>query len=146
MARISSDIDTIKAALRQSLEALRTKRAQTGDALAQIDREVDRQGKALALLEGRDGKVAVRARKAPAKKGTRQRGVGNRVASMLADQGKATAADVTRELGVNSGSVQYALRGLEEKGVIRQTGRVVGRTREYEFIGSGKVSEPGSGA
>ncbi len=58
------------------------------------------------------------------------------VRKTLADDldGRATQASITAKSGVNSGQVSSALRALTEAGVIRPTGVMFGRTKEFEVV------------
>lgn len=69
-----------------------------------------------------------------------------KVAAMLKSKGPMTKAEVTHELGMNNGTVTYALRALEEQGQARKTGnRSTTGSDEFEFVGTARrVARPGS--
>lgn len=58
------------------------------------------------------------------------------VARLMSAHDTLTQAEVTKLSGQNSGSVAYALRALEAEGVIKDTGKRVGRSREYAYVAS----------
>lgn len=59
-----------------------------------------------------------------------------KVRDYLADVGEAFQADITRETGLNSGTVTHALRALAGEGLIEATGeRSKGRSAQYRFLG-----------
>jgi DNA-binding transcriptional ArsR family regulator len=54
-----------------------------------------------------------------------------RIPGMLRIGGPATATDLARVLGTNSGATSYHLRRLAEVGLVEDTGEGVGRRREW---------------
>ena len=54
----------------------------------------------------------------------------------MKDLGTAAQAEVTRRTDLNSGSVSYALRALGERGIVRKTGAMDGRSPVWEYVGS----------
>lgn len=49
-------------------------------------------------------------------------------------RGLATQAALTKATGLNSGQVSAAMKDLEERGVVRRTGRKEGRSPEFEKV------------
>jgi predicted transcriptional regulator len=71
-------------------------------------------------------------------------GVGNirRAHEILRGAGRATISQVAHQMNVNNGTVNYALRALEERGEIRKTGLRQAGSIEYEVVGKKRVSRP----
>lgn len=148
----------VRTRLVRELERLSAERARKQKEISDLDVRINAGATALGALSevvparGRPpkrGKVLnpsrVAKRQAPASGKRRARNLAAKAeAAIRSAGGRATAADVAKSLRANSGSVAYALRVLEDRGVIRPTGNVVGRTREYEWVGTGRVAEPGS--
>jgi hypothetical protein len=62
----------------------------------------------------------------------------------LRHNGPTPKAQVTRALGINDGTVTYALRALEERGEARKTGERVHGSDVYEFVQPRRaVTRPG---
>jgi chorismate mutase len=59
--------------------------------------------------------------------------------------GTITQAEVTKRTGLNSGSISHALKALESAGKVKRTGKIVGRSPEWEFTGEKSTRvRPGS--
>ena len=84
----------------------------------------------------------------PPRTAERQAGPGNvaKVAATLRELGgRATQAILTERTWLNSGTMTYALRALEEKGIVKPTGESVRRSAEFALVGDGVyVMPPGS--
>ncbi|GMA40526.1 ArsR/SmtB family transcription factor [Mobilicoccus caccae] len=66
----------------------------------------------------------------------------SRLVAELRSVGAATATDLARVLGTNSGATSYHLRKLEEVGLVRDTGGV-GRRRVWEAATEGRTFDVG---
>lgn len=106
----------------KEIASLRQQKAEAG-------KEITRLGRAKKLLNGEAGSSS--------RSGAKKAGPAavKKVSDALAEKGKATQADLTRDLGLNSGQVSAALASLKENGVVRETGVRIGRTREFEYVG-----------
>jgi|SRR4051812_8498657 Fic family protein len=62
---------------------------------------------------------------------------------ILQHNGPTAKAQVTRMLGINDGTVTYALRHLEEIGEARKTGERVRGSDVYEYVTKRAVTKPG---
>lgn len=102
-------------------------------------------------MEERGGRGRVRG--APAK---RHRGVNEHkiaaireyVETKTLENGDVRQVEIREDLKENSGAVSLALRALEEDGLVEDTGRVVGKSKVWRYIGPSSratVVEPGEG-
>jgi hypothetical protein len=139
--------EEIAASIGERIEALRERRAQ-------IDSEMEMLRRAQRnVLRGREPdkhRPRRRQRTTPVRTSERQAGPGNveRVAAALRSAGgRATQAALTEQTGLNSGTMTYALRALEERGAVRRTGESVRRSPEFEEVKARRITmKPGSGA
>jgi predicted transcriptional regulator len=98
-----------------------------------------------ALVRARSPRVrAVRAVKTAAQRA----GKGNmeKAADFLRHNGPTTKAGVTKSLGINDGTVHYALLALEEIGQVRKTGERDRGSDVYEYVSKSSrraVTRPG---
>lgn len=117
-----------------------------------IERELREHKQSLARLEeARKALVRTRApRKAPkarrvstaVKTAAQRAGRGNIVKArdLLQHNGPMTKASITKELGINDGTVTYALRALEETGEVQRTGERVHGSDVFEYVTRRRVA------
>jgi hypothetical protein len=116
-----------------------------------LDSEIARLEDTLATLRGkpRNGKRSKRKRATPVTDSAERRaGPGNVVKieeALRRRGGRATQHQLTEDTRLNSGTMTYGLRALEERGVIRPTGDSVRRSREFEVVGDSIKVPPGGG-
>ena len=140
--------EEIAASIGERIEALRERRAQIDSEMTML-RRAQRD-----VLRGREpekrARRARRQRVTPERTSERQAGPGNveKVAAALRSAGgRATQAVLTERTGLNSGTMTYALRALEERGAVRRTGESVRRSPEFEEVKARRITmKPGSGA
>ena len=121
-----AEIEKERAAIQKALKT-------TQDAAKKDDRSLAAKARALrkarALVSGEQPM-----RSAGAKAGKESKAA---VARLMSVHDVLTQAEVTKLSGQNSGSVAYALRALEDEGVIKDTGKRVGRSREFAYVAKG---------
>lgn len=142
--------------------------AETDDAVAAIDGQIAERRRVISEIESvlRQHKVGlvkledarralVRTRRARrrtrgekvTKTPLQRAGRGNvtKARDLLRHNGPTAKAQVTRLLGLNDGTVTYALRALEEAGEARKTGERIGGSDVYEYVAPSRsgVTRPG---
>jgi DNA-binding transcriptional ArsR family regulator len=133
-------------AVNDSLKDLREQRRKLATELAVLDAKIDRYEQAKMMLE-QDEKPKRKPRKR-SQNGRRKLDPATVAGPKALKQTEATVkglgrvaqATVTKETGLNSGTVSYALRALKERGIVRATGEVEGRSPVWEYVGDGTGS------
>jgi ribosomal protein S25 len=122
------------------LDALNAKIAEERDALAAIGRVRREHERALARLEASrralTGKQVSRRPAVKAERTALQRaGKGNveKVLALLRREGAHTRGEITQKLGMNNGTVTWAIRHLEEQGKIKRTGEQRRGSDEFQM-------------
>jgi hypothetical protein len=130
-----SELETVRAELRASREHRRKLDRHIGvlekrEALLKVRQKPPRPKKSKAKPKKKD-----RASRAGALDAHAQAGPKNitLMAETFERLGTATVAEATREAGSEPGHQTWAIRALEEDGVIEQTGRKVGVSVEYRY-------------
>lgn len=111
--------------------------AQATKTLARVEEEKARATDAFNA-EIRSLKAAIRAlerKKTPARKAAVQAGPAalNKIRAALAD-GPLSQAQITRQTGLNDGTVSYGLRALADAGEIEATGVRISGSREFRLL------------
>lgn len=144
-------LDALLAETDAAIEKAHEMRREVVENLRRIDEHLRRLTAARKAMvadrkAARKRKPSARPKQSPRERTALQHaGQGNveRVREYLA-AGPATKATITRALGVNNGTITYALRHLEESGEARTTGRKEGRSEEFELVRNGRrVTRPG---
>jgi DNA-binding transcriptional ArsR family regulator len=133
-------------AVNDSLKTLREQRRKLATELAVLDAKIDRYEQAKTMLE-QDEKPKRKPRKR-SQNGRRKLDPATvagpkalkETEAMVKGRGPVAQATVTKETGLNSGTVSYALRALKERGIVRATGEVEGRSPVWEYVGDGAGS------
>lgn len=138
------DTDAALAGIDESIAAER-------ETLGRIEQSLKEHRFALARLEesratllSQARKRNVRARVKQTKTAAQRAGKGNVTkAESILRGGPLTKADLTKRMGINDGTVTYALRALEETGRARKTGERVKGSDVYEYVVKRGVTRPG---
>ena len=134
-------------AVSDSLKDLRVQRNRIARELAVLDAKIDRYEQAKTMLE-QDEKPKRKPRKRSSQNGRKKLDPATVAGpkamkvteEMVKSQGRIAQAAVTRETELNSGTVSYALRALRDRGIVRATGEVEGRSPVWEYVGDGTGS------
>lgn len=104
---------------------------------AEIDREIDRVKAAMRALR-REAKPRARRHSTTRRQRDARElaGPANLKAAeqVLKRKRHATGAQIRKATGKNSGTITYAMRALVEDGKARETGRVIDRSPEFEWV------------
>jgi DNA-binding transcriptional ArsR family regulator len=134
-------------AVNDSLKVLREQRRKLATELAVLDAKIDRYEQAKTMLE-HDEKPKRKPRKRGSTNGRKKLDPATvagpkalkETEATVKGLGRVAQATVTKETGLNSGTVSYALRALKERGIVRATGEVEGRSPVWEYVGDGTGS------
>ena len=141
----SSSVAPVRA-INDSLKDLREQRRKLATELAVLDAKIERYEQARTMLE-HDEKPKRKPRKR-SQNGRRKLDPATvagpkalkETEETVKGLGRVAQATVTKETGLNSGTVSYALRALRDRGIVRATGEVEGRSPVWEYVGDGAGS------
>lgn len=138
--------DELLAETDRQLDQAHMQRRELIEARVQMDEHIARLEEAKRVLLAPKKRKRKRKPHPAGRSAAEHAGIGNikRAHEFLRSAGSATISQVASSMGVNNGTVNYALRALEEEGRIRKTGLRPGGSIQYELVEKTRVSRPRS--